>query len=349
MPPPLYDILGVQQNAAAEDIKKAYRKLALQHHPDKGGNPEIFKKIQQAYDVLGDEGRRTMYDQTGMENEHDMQEGQPFGGGMPFGFGMPFGGGMFSQRGPPMQKEKKGPAKIHEIPLSLSDYYKGKQVKIKFERQAFCTPCSGTGADTYEACSSCNGSGMRTQIMQMGPIQMITQARCGDCEGKGMRVSRPCATCGGKKYVSQEKQLDVIIEPGMLPHEVLVFPGECSDNERYEEAGDLHIVLQEADEEVPFKRVKFTDDLSVGVTIELREMLLGTTSKIKGHPAHPQGLVIEIPVGVQNGETIIISGEGMLRKMGGRGDLRVTVTVRATAMEIAALKASKEKLQSIFT
>ena len=135
----------------------------------------------------------------------------------------------------------------------------------------------------------------------------------------------------------------------MLPHEVLVFPGECSDNERYEEAGDLHIVLQEADEEVPFKRVKFTDDLSVGVTIELREMLLGTTSKIKGHPAHPQGLVIEIPVGVQNGETIIISGEGMLRKMGGRGDLRVTVTVRATAMEIAALKASKEKLQSIFT
>ncbi|NBO70999.1 MAG: hypothetical protein EBU66_05480 [Bacteroidetes bacterium] len=345
MPLPLYDALGVSQSATSDDIKKAYRKLALQHHPDKGGNPEMFKKIQQAYDVLGDDQRRNMYDQTGMEQEHEI----PFGGGMPFGFGMPFDmGGMFSQRGPPTQ-EKKGPSKIHEIPLSLSDYYKGKQVKIKFERQAFCASCSGSGAETYEVCFTCNGSGTRTQIMQMGPIQMMTQGTCGDCAGKGKRASRPCAVCLGKKFTSQEKELHVVIEPGMLPHEVLVFPCECSDTERYEEAGDLHIVLQEADEDIPFKRVKFTDDLSVAVTIHLREMLLGTSMKLEGHPAHPQGLVIEIPVGVQNGDIFTIGGEGMLRKMGGRGDLRVNVTVHATAAEIATLKGATEKLQSIFT
>jgi DnaJ family protein A protein 2 len=351
MPPPLYNILGVPQNAGPEDIKKAYRKLALQHHPDKGGNPETFKKLQQAYDVLGDEQRRTMYDQTGSEEE--MQEGPSFGGGMPFGFGMPFPmhfdvGNMFS-RGE-VHKERKGPSKIHEIPLTLLDYYNGKEVKVKFERQAFCTGCSGSGAEAHEACSTCNGSGARAQMMQMGPMRVITQVPCGDCAGQGKRVSRHCGKCAGKKFLPQEKELSVIIEPGMLPNEVLVFANECSDTERYEEPGDLHIVLQEADEDIPFKRIPFTDDLSVDVSISISEMLLGTSKTINGHPAHLQGLVIGVPVGVQNGDLINIKGEGMKRRhTADRGDLRVTINVKAKDGEVAVLEAAKEQITKIFT
>ena len=344
-------MLGVPSNAKDDDIKKAYRKLALQHHPDKGGNPEMFKKLQQAYDVLGDEQRRRLYDQTGSQEE----DGPPFGG-MPFGFGMPFNpfgggfGGFETRFGPkPVRREEKGPPKIHEMPLSLHDYFHGKQLKIKFERKTFCTGCNGTGAEAHEVCAPCGGSGMRTQIINMGPIQAMSQAPCGACSGEGKRMTKACNTCAGTKFTSSEKSVDINIEPGMIPHEVLLFKKECSDNERYAEAGDLQIVLQEADEDIPFKRIKFTDDLLVHTSICLRGMLIGATRTFEGHPAHPQGLLVEIPVGVQNGDVFVVSGEGMRRKGGGRGDLRVLVAVKAIEGEVTTLKAAKAVMEGVFT
>jgi DnaJ family protein A protein 2 len=369
MPPSLYDVLGVGRGASPDEMKKVYRKLALLNHPDKGGDPEKFKQIQHAYDVLSDDQRRAMYDQTGSDQEAPENPfgGNPFGGGMPFG-GMPFGpggpfgggvpfdiGSMFGGGMPfgpgqkPQQKQPKGPPKIHEMPISLHDYYHGKRVKIQFERQIFCSHCKGDGAEKYDSCRGCNGQGKKAHIIQMGPMQAMTQVPCNDCNGEGKKVSVKCRKCAGKKLLANEKSVEVSIEPGMRPHEVIVFPKECSDQVEYLEAGDLHIILQQADEENRFKRVNNTDDLSVSVTISLRGALLGTSEKVAGHPAHADGLLIEVPVGVQHGETVLVAGEGMPKKGGGRGDLRVMITLRATEIEKGVLKANKEKLEDIFS
>ena len=357
MPLPLYDILGVHQNVNSDELKKAYRKLALINHPDKGGDPEKFKRIQHAYDILSDDKRRMIYDQTGSEDE--IQSGSnPFGGVPmnPFGFGMPFDmghmfGGMFGAHQVKHPKEAKGPAKVHDINISLWDYYHGKTIKIDFERQIFCKECKGDGVQTYEACVPCNGSGKRTQLIQLGPMQAMSQGPCHDCGGEGKKALVKCNVCKGNKFIAAQKTLNVIIEPGMRPHEIIILEKECSDQERYIEAGDLHIVLQEADEDIRLKRIPFTDDLSTEIKIGLRESLLGTTERLEGHPAHPNGYTIYIPVGIQNGESFLIKGEGMPRKgfSGERGDLRVMVTLHANDAERKLLVENKEQLKAIFT
>jgi len=374
MPASLYDILGLARNASSEEIKKAYRKLALQHHPDKGGDQEKFKTIQRAYDVLSDEQRRHTYDHTGSEQEEsDMfgggmpfnpadifGGGMPFGpGGMPFGPGGIFGGGMpfgpggmsFGPGGPrqPQAKQPKAPSKIHEMPISLYDYYHGKRVIIQFERQLFCSLCKGEGAEKYDSCTTCSGSGKRVRVIQMGPLQAMTEVMCGDCAGEGKKVSVKCRKCSGKKFLSNEKKVEVVIEPGMRPEEVIVFPKECSDQLEFLEAGDLHIVLQQADEENRFKRLANTYDLQISLTISLRDSLLGSSQKIIGHPGHTEGITIQIPVGLQNGDTFVVANEGMPKKEKGHGDLRVMITLRATEAELMAVKTHRKNLEEIFT
>ncbi len=366
--PSLYDTLGVSRSADADEIKKAYRRQALEHHPDKGGSEEKFKQIQKAYEILSNDQRKAFYDQTGQENDATEQGGGgPFGGG-PFGGGMPFGGGgipfdigslfgMFGPQGPqgpqghqgPKQRGHKPAPKIHEMPISLWDYYHGKRIKIQFERQKFCEGCKGTGAESYSPCSGCGGSGLRQHIIMMGPgMQGMMRGPCGDCSGEGKKVSATCKACNGKKFVAQEKILDVVCTPGMRPHERIEFVGECSDQHEYAAPGDVHIVLQEADEDIRFKRIHGTDDLAATTTIGLKDALLGCSEKMETHPAHPQGLVVEIPVGIQHGDTIVIDGEGMPKKGGGRGALRIGVSVRATNAERAVLNSNKDALRLMF-
>ena len=341
--------------------------MARTHHPDKGGNPEEFKEIQKAYEILSDDQKRSIYDQTGREMNdavQDHSDGIPFGGGPPFG-GMPFGGGpfgggipfdmgqmfggMFGQRQGPPQKQQKAPPKVHELPISLWDYYHGKQIRIQFERQKFCEGCKGSGAASYDSCGGCGGSGMKQQMMMMGPgMNVLMRGPCDACSGEGKRVASACKTCSGKKTVTQEKGLDVKIEPGMRPGEVLKFLNECSDQVEYIEPGDVHIHLQEADEAVRFKRVG-ADDLQATTQIGLKDALLGCKEKFDTHPAHPQGLIVEIPVGVQNGDVIHIEGEGMPRKVGGRGKLHVTVQVVASAAEKEMLVKGRSVIEGLFT
>jgi DnaJ family protein A protein 2 len=359
MPRTPYDVIGVSRDASADEIKKAYRKLALVNHPDKGGDPDKFKEIQNAYDILEDPQRRSLYDMTGSEADIPEQSGGfPFGpGGMPFGpgDGIPFDiGSMFGNMfGPGMprqvRKMPKGPPKVHEMPVSLWDYYHGKRVKVQFERQKFCDGCKGSGADKYDSCKGCGGSGKKTQIIQMGPMHAVSQIPCNECAGDGKRIATKCQRCSGKKFLSHEKALEVVIQPGMRPREVIVFERECSDQAEYVEAGDVHIILQEADEDIPFKRLNGTDDLVVGVSVCLRDSLLGSSQKLAAHPAHPAGLAVDIPVGAQNGDVIIVKGEGMPKKGGGRGDLRVSVTLSATEAEKNILRGNRERVVEIFT
>jgi len=362
MPSSLYDALGVSRSADTDEIKKAYRRQALEHHPDKGGSAEKFQQIQKAYEILSDDQRRAIYDQTGQENDVAGQQGNPFGGnpfgggGIPFDIGSLFGmfgpggpGGPHSPHARPKQRGHKAPPKVHEMPISLWDYYHGKRIKIQFERQKFCDGCKGSGAESYESCGGCGGSGFKQQMIMMGPgMHAMMRGPCGDCSGEGKRVGAICKRCNGKKFNAQEKVLDVVCTPGMRPNERIEFVGECSDQHEYATPGDVHIVLQEADEDIRFKRIQGTDDLEASTTVGLKDALLGCSEKMDTHPAHPQGLVIEIPVGIQHGDTMVIDGEGMPRRGGGRGALRVTVSVRTTDAERATLKANKEALQAMF-
>jgi DnaJ family protein A protein 2 len=373
--PSLYDRLGVDRGASAADIKKAYRKLALEHHPDKGGDPEQFKHIQKAYEVLSDDQKRGFYDATGQEDAEAGGGGPPPGAGMPFPFPFDLGGlfGMFGGGGPagppqPMRHQKrgqKGAPKVYETPITMEDYYKGKTISIQFERQRFCGSCKGEGAELFEVCNGCGGSGQAQQRIMLGPGMMtIMHGPCGACGGEGKKALAPCSGCGGSKFKKEGKALDVVITPGMLPGEVIKFPGECSDDPDYEEAGDVHIVLQEADEDNRFVRGGglngiSREDIVVNTTVTLEEALLGCSQKIPGHPGCPEGLVIDIPLGIQNKQRFCVKGLGFTRsggKSGARGvptdtppaDLYVYVEVRPTDAEKEVLRSRADDIRGIF-
>lgn len=371
--PSLYERLEVQRGADTNEIRKAYMKLVRTHHPDKGGDPEKFKEIQKAYEILSDDQKRSIYDHTGQEHngaEPDHADGIPFGG-MPFGMGMPFAGqgnpfagqgahfdignlfGMFGPQGqgpqgPQGPRGQKPEPKVHELPISLWDYYHGKQIRIQFERQKFCGGCKGSGAESHESCGACGGSGVKQQMMMMGPgMNVLMRGPCDACGGQGKRVASVCKSCSGKKTMAQEKVLDFKIEPGMKPGDILQFLNECSDQAEYSEPGDVHIHLQEADEVGRFKRAG--DDLRASTQISLKDAMLGCKERMDTHPAHPQGLVVEIPVGVQHGDVIHLEGEGMPRKGGGRGALYLSVNVVASAAEKDALLRGRTAIQALFT
>lgn len=344
----LYDRLGVSKDADTSEIKKAFKKLAMTHHPDKGGDPEEFKKIQHAHEVLTDENKRKMYDMTGSETGEPPQ-GMPFpgGAGMPFDMGDLFGGlfggmgpmGGMGRTGPGVRvKRPQGPPKTIEIPLTLKDFYLGKTLQVKFERNKFCDACKGEGATSFQSCGTCKGQGVVRQVMMMGPIHMVNEGPCRDCMGAGKKASGNCYVCSGRKTRSQEKTIDVKIEPGMKPGEVLVFPKECSDDPNYEQPGDVHFLLQDATGDEGW--VRKGDDLETQVKLTLAESLLGCSKKLHGHPGYPDGLEIAIPLASLHSEFVVYPNKGMPKKGTNEfGVLRCRVMVTVSEKE-------KEKLQS---
>lgn len=357
----LYASLGVQKNADREEIRTAFKKLAMVHHPDRGGDPEKFKKIQMAHEILIDDDRRREYDMTGSVEGDGGHQGHP--GGFPFdmggmggmgGLGGIFGsmfGGMGGMGGMPQQRQRrpKGPAKVIEIALSLADFYKGKQLRVNFDRQKFCDGCAGEGATSFRPCDTCQGRGITSQMAMIGPgmaVQM--QGPCRDCQGRGKKPADSCKSCQGRKFKNQDKTLDVTIEPGMPAGEVLVFANECSDNHDFDTPGDVHFVLQAADETLPWKRQG--DDLCATIVISLKESLLGVSKTLEGHPGFPGGYTIGVPVGTIHTEVIRKQGDGMPRKgRGAKGDALITVKIDASAKDKEVLERNKVLLQSMFS
>lgn len=362
----LYSILGVSRTADTKEIRQAYKELSKQHHPDKGGDEELFKKISHAHEVLSDENKRQMYDITGSE-----QEGGGPGGfhGFPFGFGgpgMPGGvfhmnvdindlfGNMFGSssrdgKGPLREIRKpKGPNKVHEIPLSLEDFYKGKNLHMDLDRKVFCDICHGDGCSNWKTCEHCKGTGSKETMMQLGPgFMSIQRGPCVSCEGEGRHRGKECAVCDGKGLIKQPKGIDVKVLPGSLPGDILIFEGLCSDQVGFEKPGDIILRLVSADEELDIEREG--EHLKSSFTICLMESLLGCKRKIEDHPGFEDGLEVTIPAGVQHGETICVKEKGMPCKvLSGFGDLFVTIRVVIKEEEKKALETHKAVLQSIF-
>lgn len=189
-----YEILGVSKDASQEDIKKAYRKLAIQHHPDKGGDESTFKNIAEAYSVVGDDSKRKQYDN---------QMNNPFAnynrGGNPFNDGsiddilnqmFNNGGGGFNPR------QRRTPEKIIDVEIGAIDSYKGISKTINYSRRSKCEPCNGLGGDKGQ-CPSCGGQGYMTQRAGTGMFSQTVRVICNECSGAGFKINNPCFSCSG--------------------------------------------------------------------------------------------------------------------------------------------------------
>lgn len=273
-----YDVLGVSKNANQDELKKAYKKAAIKNHPDKGGDPEKFKELSQAYDVLSDPDKREIYDQYG---EDGLKEGMGGGGG---GFHNPvdifesfFGGGAFggggSSRG---RRQKRGEDVVHTLKVSLEDLYNGTSKKLSLSRNVMCPKCKGKGSKSGASgrCYGCQGSGMKITTRQIAP-GMIQQMQhvCHECRGSGEVISERdrCPHCKGNKVTTEKKVLEVHVEKGMQHGERIVFQGEA-DQAPDTITGDIVFVLQLKDH-AKFKRKH--DDLYVEHTLSLTEALCG--------------------------------------------------------------------------
>ena len=349
----LYGILGINKTADENDIRKQYKRLSLQHHPDKGGSVEEFQKIQKAYEILSDSNKRQMYDMTGSTDDNGNQQNPFQHGGVDLGsmFTSMFGGFNPFEQVPGMpgrQKRNKPPPKTHEIPISIHDFYHGKQIKIQFERQKFCDTCKGEGFITFNSCAQCNGRGILEQMVMVGPGMYATsRGPCDGCRGKGKIGSGSCSPCKGKKVFNQEKFLDIKVDAGMKKGDNLVFPNECSDDPNFMEPGDVHIFFSEADEHNDVKREN--NDLVANCYISLSESILGTTYMIKNHPNYINGMEVKIPKGTQNNENVVINGEGMPKRNSKQfGNFLLKVNIIVSKEEKELLVKHEEELQKIF-
>eukprot|EP01025_Chloroclados_australasicus_P030807 TRINITY_DN309_c0_g1_i1.p1 TRINITY_DN309_c0_g1~~TRINITY_DN309_c0_g1_i1.p1 ORF type:complete len:432 (-),score=76.90 TRINITY_DN309_c0_g1_i1:478-1773(-) len=303
-----YKLLGVDKNATEDELKRAHRKLALKHHPDKGGDAEKFQEINQAYDVLKDPEKRRIYDQYG---EDAIKEGMGSGGGGGMGdiFEGIFGGmGGGRRRGP-----QKSEDVVHKIKVSLKDLYNGSTRKLSLSRQIPCSKCNGAGTasgKSYE-CQDCGGQGVQMKMRQLGPgmIQQIQQV-CPTCKGKGKSApdSDKCDKCDATGLVQEKKIFEVHVEQGMKNGQKIVMRGEAGTTDPNIQPGDVVFIIETKPDDV-FRRVH--SDLVAKVSISLKEALCGVDRTI----TQLDGRILKITT--QKGEVIkpdswmSIAGEGM--------------------------------------
>jgi DnaJ-class molecular chaperone len=348
----LYEVLGVNKEDSTTDIKKAYLKLARIHHPDKGGDPEKFKEIQRASEILTDDNKRRMYDEFGVTgDEPGGVSGMPGTGGMPGGFQFPFEvnlndlfGGMFGgppvgpQRGPIRKGKKPAPA-VQTINATLEQFYLGNTFNISVNRNVFCKECEHSGAKSKETCKKCGGKGAVSQVVQMGPMAMHTTGPCLDCQGRGERILEQCTPCGGSGFTTEKRNMTVRLTPGTRPGETFIFPEVCSDHPAFERPGDAHIIVTEDPSDPAFKYFKRVGDklehLETRVSLSLSESLIGCVARVDGHPGYDDGLFIKIPAGSFHGDRYCLSGFGMpiMGDIGKYGDLFIIVDVSISPNE----------------
>lgn len=333
-----YDILKVSPSASESEIKKAYRKLAKEYHPDKNKDDqnanEMFQKVAEAYEILSDPDKRAMYD------EHGKEGLQQTPGNDPFGFESFFGG---MNRG--RRQQPKGSDLRVKLDVTLEDLYMGRTIELEVSNQQLCPHCRGSGADSKDdvkTCTVCHGTGVQIVRHQVAPgfIQQM-QHPCPSCKGQGKTIKKKCHVCGGTKVVRGTNVLTLEVERGMDSGETIIF-SRMADQLPGHIAGDLVYVLEAAPHAV-YRRLE--SHLYTTITVSLAEALLGFSRTIE----HLDGraVVVERTTVTQPGQVITLEGEGMPKHHfpSEFGNLYVEVTVVLPAsLTPDQAKALKESL-----
>ncbi|WP_371480516.1 molecular chaperone DnaJ [Kitasatospora sp. NBC_00315] len=360
-----YKVLGVPKDATSAEIKKTYRKLAREFHPDANKGDvkaeDRFKDISEAYDVLSDDKRRKEYDEARtLFANGGYRSGGPGGGNYSFDFGDLFTGtqgpqggggggigdvfgGLFG-RGGRQAQPRRGADVETEVTLSFEEAVDGATVPLRMTSQAPCRSCSGTGAragTTPRVCPTCVGAG----TVSRGQGAFALSEPCRDCRGRGMIVDDPCADCHGSGRASSARTMQVRIPAGVQDAQRIRLKGKGAQGERGGQPGDL-FVLVHVDPHPVFGRKG--DNLTVAVPVSFPEAALGGTIEVptlKG-----PSVKLRLPAGSANGLTLRARGKGATRKDGTRGDLLVTVEVvvpqHVTGDALSALEQYREATAS---
>jgi len=359
-----YKILGVERTASEADIKKAFRKLAHEHHPDKSnGNADKFKEINEAYQVLSNKEKRSQYDQFG--SGFDQAGGPAWGQGGPFGGAYsganPFGGGFqqtadfdfdlgdifssfFGGQASSRSRSKRGGDIQIDIELDLKDVVFGVSKKISIRRQTVCNSCQGSGAkdkSSLKTCTTCQGKG---QVITTILGQFRTQTVCPDCAGRGQIVKDPCHECSGSGIIAKTTDLVMEIPGGIEDGQSIRLSGQGNSGPHGQAAGDLYATIHiKADKR--FERVG--DDLIRHIEIPFTLAVLGGEIEVDTIDAKVN---LKIPSGTPSNKKFILRNKGVTKlRAKGRGDQIVIVNVEVPTKLSKKQKQLLEELAKEFS
>ena len=343
-----YEVLGVDRSVGGDDIKRAYRKLALKYHPDnyKGDKAEgeaLFKEVSEAYEVLSDPAKRQRYDQFG----HEGLRGAGLHDFSSMGFGDIFSmfedifGGM-GLGGGGRRRSERGNDLATEIELTLEEVASGVEHTLEFERIDACEACGGGGSaagTTPDRCADCGGYGqVQQQVQSVFGISVRLQP-CRRCGGKGVIITDPCETCDGVGRDRKQRMLTVHVPPGVRDGQVIRLRGEGEPNAANTHRGDLHVYVRVKDHPLLVRR---NDDLICQVPITYSQAALGGTVQV---PTLAGVEPVDVPAGSQNGDVITLKGRGLPLSRGGRkGHQHVLVHIEVPKK---LSKKQKELLQEL--
>jgi|SRR3989344_3043123 len=335
-----YQILQIPRNATKEDVKKAYRSLAHKYHPDKGGDEARFKEINEAYQILSDERKRSQYDQYGQVFEHGGGGSQQGGFEWPGGIKFDFGGEGFDAQGSgfdfsdvfedflgmggrPRQKSKKGKDIRLNLQITFEESVFGSKREVEASKLAKCQHCAGSGGEPgtkMKNCATCQGKGniQKTQRTFLGSFTQVST--CPECFGTGKRPESICHTCKGHGVLHAVERLEIFVPRGIRDGEILKISGKGEASISGGAPGDLYIKISVTPHSI-FQRQG--DDIVMQLPIALSQAILGDTKEIETL----DGVIrLKIPEGTQPGDVLKVRGKGAYGSSGyGRGDLLIEI------------------------
>ena len=330
-----YEVLGVSRSASADEIKKAYRKLAKKYHPDLNKEPDAadkFKEVAEAYEVLSDENKKAAYDQYGFAGVNGQGGFDPFSQGFTSGgfddisdiFSSFFGGGMggFSGRSQTRNGPRRGQDHLMSLDISFLDACFGVKKDVDLTVDETCKACNGSGAASpsdIETCKTCHGTGMVIQTRSTMLGQMQTQSVCPDCRGTGRRIRKVCPQCRGAGYQTKRTTITVEVPAGAQSGNQIRYSGKGGRGENGGPNGDLYIEINVQ----PHKMYeRMGDDIFLEVPVSAVDAALGAKVDV---PTIHGDCELAIPAGTQDGTKIRLKGKGVINRKTGRNGSQICI------------------------